>query len=97
MRDMLEQQRDGKIIFSSKGKDTITAGVVIATFVSSSSDIITDPIYTQCSNLSVECTSSLPFIDDSQPHNRGNNVPVSSPLFGANNLLFGVTGSFGIQ
>jgi hypothetical protein len=97
MRDMLEQQRDGKTITSRKGKDTISAGVVIATFVSASSDIITDAIYTQCSNLSVECTSSLPFIDDNQPHNRGNNVPISLPTFGANNLIFGITGSFGIQ
>ena len=97
MRDMLEQQRDGKTIATRKGKDTVSSGVVTATFVSASSDLITDAIYTQCSNLSVECTSSLPFIDDSQPHNRGNNVPVSLPAFGANNLLFGITGSFGIQ
>ena len=97
MRDMLEQQRDGKTIATRKGKDTISSGVVTATFVSASSDLITDAIYTQCSNLSVECTSSLPFIDDNQPHNRGNNVPVSLPTFGANNLLFGITGSFGIQ
>lgn len=97
MRDMLEQQRDSKIIFTRKGKDTITQAVVVATFVSSSSDTITDPINTQCSNLSFECTSSLPFIDDNQPHNRGNDVPVFIPKFGANNLIFGVTGSFGAQ
>jgi hypothetical protein len=97
MRDMLEQPRDGKLVFTNKGKENITQAVVVATFVSSSSDIVTDAIYTQCSNLSSECTSSVPFIDDNQTHNRGNDVPAFLPIFGANNLLFGVTGSFGAQ
>ena len=96
MRDMLEQSRDSKILRSTKGKDALGSSVVIATFVSASSDITTDGIYTQCSNLSIECTSSIPYTDG-VVRNRGNNVPSFKATFGPNNLIFGVTGSFGMQ
>lgn len=96
IRDMLEQTRDGKIVTQIKGRDTVTRGVVFATFVSASSDTITDGIFTQCSNLSAECTSSVPFTDDGQARNRGS-LPSYTPRFGPNNLIFGVTGSFGLQ
>lgn len=95
-RDMLEQSRDSKTITNRGGKDTISPPVVIATFVSASSDTVTDGIFTQCSNLSTECTSSIPFTD-SIARNRGDDVPATKAKFGPNNLIFGVTGSFGMQ
>lgn len=95
-RDMLEQSRDGKIVTPGKNRDTVGAAVVVATFVSASSDTIAVPEDTQCSNLSFECTSSVPFIDDGQTHNRGQ-TPQTIVRFGANNLLFGITGSFGFN
>lgn len=95
-RDMLEQSRDSKLLTNKKGKDSIGQSVVVATFVSASSDIATDGIYTQCSNLSFECTSSLPFTD-AIARNRGDDVPATKAKSGPNNLIFGVTGSFGMQ
>jgi hypothetical protein len=95
-RDMLEQSRDGKIVTNTKGRDTVGSAVVVAKFVSASSDIVTDGIYTQCSNLSMECTSSAPFSDDGVVRNRGP-LPTNVVKFGPNNLIFGVTGSFNSQ
>jgi len=96
VRDMLEQSRDAKFVFTKNGKDSVARSTVVATFVSSSSDIVADGIHTQCSNLSIECTSSLPFVDDDTAHNRGA-LPSYVVQFGPNNLIFGVTGSFGRQ
>lgn len=96
-RDLLEQTRDGKKITIQNGKDTIESGVVVANFVKQLSSTSVDPSETQCSNISVECTSSIPFIDDNQVHNRGP-LPTSYQVqSGPNNLIFGVTGSFGIS
>ena len=96
VRDMLEQSRDGKFVTHVKGRDTVARGVVVATFVSASSDNVVDGELTQCSNLSIECTASVPFSDDGQTKNRGT-LPSYIPKFGPNNLIFGVTGSFGLQ
>jgi hypothetical protein len=96
-RDLLEQTRDSKTILNSNGKDSVEPGVVIAKFVKQLSSTAVDPSETQCSNISTECTSSLPFIDDNQVHNRGP-LPASYQVqSGPNNLIFGVTGSFGVS
>ena len=97
-RDMLEQSRVSKIhYFDETGKPRVSQAPVIATFVTSSSDTVVSPLQTQCSNLSEECTSSIPFIDDNRPHNRGTTLPTYRAVFGANNLIFGVTGSVRLQ
>jgi hypothetical protein len=96
LRDMLEQSRDAKTITTIDGKDTVNRAVVNATFVSASSDTVVSPELTQCSNLHFECTSSIPFIDDNAPHNR-DALPAYTVSFGPNNLIFGITGSFGYQ
>jgi hypothetical protein len=95
-RDLLEQSRDSKTLVTIDGKDTVNRSIVYATFVSASSDLSVEPETTQCSNLSFECTSSIPFIDDNTVHNRGA-LPLYAVAFGPNNLIFGVTGSFGYQ
>jgi hypothetical protein len=96
VRDMIEQSRDSKTLVTIDGKDTVNRSIVYATFVSASSDLAVEPETTQCSNLSFECTSSIPFIDDNTVHNRGA-LPLYAVAFGPNNLIFGVTGSFGYQ
>lgn len=61
-RDMLEQRLDTKFFTSgSTGINTTTSPVNVR-FVDSD-DRITAPEYTLSSNLSFECTSSLPFFD----------------------------------
>lgn len=95
-RDMLEQARDGIIVTTQAGKDTIGPAVVTAKFVKQLTNTEVDPDQTQCSNLSLFCTSSIPFIDDGVVHNRGS-LPSSTVAFGPNNLIFGITGSFGLQ
>ena len=71
-RDMLEQRQDGKFFttqLDSTQEDAAetTAGlkraVVVAKFVKPSSTSSVDPGQTQCSNLSFECTSSVPYYD----------------------------------
>lgn len=93
-RDMLEQTRNSKFVTTAKGRDTIGLSAVSALFVSQSSNVQISPSLTQCSNLSFECTSSIPFIDDGRAHNRGI-LPATYIKLGANNLIFGITGSFG--
>lgn len=95
-RDMLEQSRDGKVLSEKKQKSVLSSGVVVAKFVSGSSDIETDGIFTQCSNISIECTSSIPYTD-LVARNRGTPPSSYKVKVGARNLLFGVTGSFGAQ
>lgn len=94
LRDMLEQSRNSKIVTAEAGKDVVGVAAVTALFVSQSSNTQISPSFTQCSNLSFECTSSVPFVDDGQVHNRGP-LPESIIKFGPNNLIFGVTGSIG--
>jgi len=96
VRDLLEQSRDAKTVTTINGKDTVNRSIVFATFVSASSDTTVDPELTQCSNLSFECTSSRPFTDDNEVHNRGA-LPTYEVSFGPNNLIFGISGSFGYQ
>ena len=71
-RDMLEQRQDGKFFatpIASTEEDAVEStpglksGVVIAKFVKPSSTSSVDPGQTQCSNLSFECTSSVPYYD----------------------------------
>tara|TARA_R100000049_G_C1885751_1_gene40567 strand:- start:320 stop:589 length:270 start_codon:yes stop_codon:yes gene_type:complete len=69
---MLEQRQDGKFFatpIASTEEDAVEStpglksGVVIAKFVKPSSTSSVDPGQTQCSNLSFECTSSVPYYD----------------------------------
>ena len=71
-RDMLEQRQDGKFFatqLDSTQEDAaettpgLRKAVVIAKFVKPSSTSSVDPGQTQCSNLSFECTSSVPYYD----------------------------------
>jgi hypothetical protein len=96
-RDLLEQTRDSKTVVSNQGKDSIGTSPVVARFVKQYSSTAEDPENTQCSNLSTECTSSMPFIDDNQVHNRGSLPSSYAVVFGPNNLIFGVTGSLGVS
>lgn len=95
-RDMLEQSRDSRILRVAGSKDTVGTPVVQAVFVSQDSNTEVSPEQTQCSNLSIACTSSIPFIDDGSVHNRSA-LPSTTVRFGPNNLIFGITGSFGLQ
>ena len=95
IRDMLEQSRDSRTQYYVETKPVVTDGVVYAEFVSASSDTKTSPYNTQCSNMSIYATSSVPF-DDGRARNRGT-VPTVAVSFGPNNLIFGVTGSFGFK
>jgi hypothetical protein len=98
IRDMLEQSRHSKThYYDELGKPHVSQAPVVATFVSSSTDIVISALQTQCSNLSIECTSSIPFVDDTRPRNRGTTLPTYRAVFGANNLIFGVTGSLRLQ
>ena len=98
VRDMLEQSRTGKThFFDELGKPQVSSAAVIATFVSASSDNIISGSQTQSSNLSTECTSSIPFTDGTGPRNRDASLPTHSATFGVNNLIFGVTGSVRFQ
>lgn len=96
-RDMLEQGRDGKIVTTQDGKDVVGTSVVVAKFVKQQTSTEVDPNLTQCSNLSTNCTSSIPFIDSGEFYNRGALPTTTTVSFGPNNLIFGVTGSFGLQ
>lgn len=89
-RDMLEQPRDGRFVSSASGKDSLQTAVVVAQFVSGSSDTVVDPASTQCSNLSQFCTSSVPYNDGGAATNRGALPAIPSGQFGPNNLVFGV-------
>ena len=69
---MLEQRVDGKFFATSleaTEEDTaestpgLKSAVVVAKFVKQSSTSSIDPGQTQCSNLSFECTSSVPYYD----------------------------------
>ena len=71
-RDMLEQRRDGKffatpIVSVEEDAGEMSPGlrpsVVVAKFVKPSTTASVDPGMTQCSNLSFECTSSVPYYD----------------------------------
>lgn len=90
-RDMLEQPKITRFVQISSKKDQIQPPVVVATFVSASSDIPVTPSITQCSNLSEFCTSSVPFDDGRQnAANRGLLPDPKTITFGAQNLIFGV-------
>jgi hypothetical protein len=95
VRDMLEQSRDSRAQYLVGSKPVVTDSVVIAEFVSASSDIKADPYRTQCNNVSRFCTSSVPY-DDGRVRSRGA-VPAVTLSIGPNNLIFGVTGSFGFK
>jgi hypothetical protein len=95
LRDMLEQSRDTKAQYTINGKPSIISPIT-AIFVSASSDTPADPLRTQCSNVSAECTSSVPYMD-AVVRNRGTSPPAAVLRIGPNNLLFGVTGSFSMQ
>ena len=98
VRDMLEQSRSGKVHYYNEiGSPQVSRSPVVATFVSSSTDQVIDASQTQCSNLSIECTSSVPFFDGYTPRNRSASLPAYSVKFGVNNLIFGVTGSVRFQ
>ena len=95
LRDMLEQSRDSRTHYLVGSKPVVTDGVVLAEFVNALTDNKVDPYQTQCSNVSIFCTSSVPY-DDGSVRNRSV-VPVSTVTTGPNNLIFGVTGSFGFK
>jgi hypothetical protein len=95
-RDLLEQGRNTKYVITSTGKDVVGEAAINAMFVSASADTVVSPSETQSSNLSFECTSSRPYADDGIVHNRGP-LPASFAKFGPNNLVFGITGSFGFN
>lgn len=87
-RDMLEQAKQTRFATFGPQKDHVGSAAVVASFVSASTDTAISPELTQCSNLSVFCTSSAPFSDDSITRNRGL-VPPAQVTSGPNNLLFG--------
>lgn len=95
VRDMLEQSRDSRTQYFVGAKPVVTDGVVTAEFVNASTDVKADPYTTQCSNVSIFCTSSVPY-DDGRARNR-RDVPASTVSTGPNNLIFGITGSFGFK
>jgi len=98
VRDMLEQSRDAKVHYiDNLGLPHVSRSPVLAVFVSASTDIVVDGTATQCSNLSIECTSSVPFTDMYRARNRSATLPAYTAKFGVNNLIFGVTGSSRIQ
>lgn len=91
--DMIKQRIDSKgkeVVFSAAnfpnpdfirtfGKTFINSPVQVR-FTSQSSEILVDPLVTRSSNLSAECTSSLPYYDE-VPRNRSSIVFTENPPF----------------
>ena len=82
-RDLLEQRRDGKFLFTSQASDSFRKpsspqdGPVQCVFVKSEDGLtITSPYNTDCSNMSTEATSSMPYFDD-ESRNKANKLPGS--------------------
>jgi hypothetical protein len=99
-RDMLEQRKDSKytedvmlvpnfplLTFDKVFGKTYVSSPVLVTFTSKSSDIPVNPIDTTSCNLSVECTSSLPYFDDGNPRNRTPIVFTKNPEFSVETII----------
>ena len=101
-RDMLEQRRDTKsteeILVSKNfsipnfvktfGSAPLNSPVMVS-FVSQSSTTPALPIETRSGNLSFECTSSIPYVDDGIPRNRPDIVFGQNPPFGVQTIILG--------
>lgn len=69
-RDMLEQRRDGKFIVPDKLNNKLTSPVQCVFVSEDDGYTIIDPYQSDSSNLSTECTSSIPYIEN-QANNTG--------------------------
>jgi hypothetical protein len=68
------------------GKSYISSPVLVS-FTSKSSDVPVRPIDTTSCNLSSECTSSLPYVDDGSPRNRTPIVFTKNPVFSVETII----------
>jgi len=101
-RDMLEQRRDTKsteeILVSKNfsipnfvktfGSAPFNSPVMVS-FVSQSSTTPALPIETRSGNLSFECTSSIPYVDDGIPRNRPDIIFGKNPPFSVKTIILG--------